>query len=258
MDLNKAQKGAEHVKSGGGSKKSFTPVIYWKENNEAKFLSFITPVSEFVTTSVHIYRTSEGWRTFICRKDPVFLDESMGHCPLCDELDDSPSRKHLAIAAELEPVVKSEGGRRQITDLNLKFIEIERDGETKSYPRIGLVMQAATNFFNYLTAYDTQRDDITNVSFEIVRQGKDTKTTYSFFDYQMRPDFSAYEEHIPDLLGYIEEKGSLSYYEEELDLDGASGELPEEAPADVAEAEEAADQFAALKARLEQRTRAKA
>lgn len=218
MQVDKLKKGSEHIKApvGGGGK--FTPVIYWKEDQETKYLAFITPIEDMYTLDQHTVKTKNGWRSFVCRKNEAFLDESNGECPACDLYNNKPGRKHFALAAELDQVEERVGGRKTVTDLTVKMIEREKDGKTVQYPRIGVVVQSASNFFDYLKGYDAQRADITTLSFEIQRSGQKTNTSYNFFPIpDLRPDLTEFEEDYPSLIDYIAEQGSIERYAEELE-----------------------------------------
>lgn len=261
MQTEKLRKGAEHVKSAKGGSRKFTPSIYWKEDKESHFVLFISPVGEFTTLDVHVIEISpKVWRTFICRKEACFEDESGGHCPACDELGDSPSQRTLALAVELDPVEKRIGGRRTIESLKVKMVEVEKDGETKEYPRIGVVFQAAGNFFNYITAYDAQHQDVTTLAFEIQREGKGGRTNYQFFPLPgvEVPTIDDFEDDLPDVVAYIEELGSQERYDEELkgvkreSKQAEPAQVPDEVEPSEGETEEVEQNtFAALKARLE-------
>lgn len=256
MQVDKLRKGSEHIKASSGVGGKFTPTIFWKEDGEEKILAFITPIEDMFTLNTHTIKLAQGWRTFVCRKNEAFEDESEGKCELCDEYENKVAKKHFALAAELEPVVERVSGRKQISDLSVKMIEGKED---KLYPRIGVVMQSAGNFYDYLKTYDAQRADITTLSFEIVRSGKGTNTGYQFFPVDMRPDLAEYEEDFPSLVDYIADLGSEERYDNELNNGGKkpSSESEEEpTPVKASKAkkkseEESSDDFEALRARLE-------
>lgn len=266
MQADKLKTGKEHVKARSGG--SFTPTIFWKEDGETHYIAWITPAEEFITLDVHMVecRNSEhdwGWRTFVCRKNEAFEDESDGKCALCDVHGDRSTRQTYALAAELDAVEERIEGRRQITGLQVKMIEVERDGETKEYPRIGVINQGPGNFYSYFTSYDTQRAPITTLPFEIVRDGKGTKTKYQVFPVPDLPvpDLTEFEANFPDLIQHIAEQGSEARYTEEL-VDvrvrkrnsgrGGSPSTTTTTPDPVAE-EENETTFDALRKRLEEK-----
>lgn len=272
MDVDKLKKGSEHIKqrSGGGGK--YTPVIFWGKTgpDAVKHLAFITPIEEMYTLDYHTVKTKNGWRSFVCRKNEAFLDESNGDCVLCDTYNNKPGLRHFALAAELEAVEEKVGGRKVITDLRVKMVEKEnKEGKTVAYPRIGVVVQAASNFYDYLKAYDAQRADITTISFEVQRSGVGSTTSYQFFPSDIRPDLSEFESDYPSLIDYIAEQGSVERYAAEVEgveveeqkkggsrpASTSTTSTPPAATSDVetvpADSPEGEDSFEALRARLE-------
>lgn len=261
MQADKLKKGADHIKPKSGGK--FTPIIYWKDDGETRYITFIEPISEFMTLDIHVVETVNGWRTFVCRDEAAFSDEE-GECSLCAG-GDKPARKTLALAAELEPVIERSNGRKSVTSLDVKMIEIEKEGETRSFPRIGVILQSPSNFFDWFKKYDLTQGAVDENSFEVIRSGKGGKTGYQIFPVNVpRPDLGAFEDEVPSLIDYIAELGSAAHYAEELGdspplekrpiddgpTDTSHRALPvDEGEGEVAEENDAS--FAALKARLE-------
>jgi hypothetical protein len=213
----KLRTGAENLtkpdKVGG-----FTPFISWKDGDR-KFLAFITPAAEIPKVKIHNFvKVPTGndekpfrWGTFMCRKDPAWIDESGGECLLCEK--GLKSREiYAALAVELEP--EFEG--KKVVGLAPKFYE---GSDGKQYPQVGLILQGKKNFFGWLGAYNEQREDITKVSFDILRQGatKDD-TKYLFFDISQRPDLTHLEEFFPDLPELMEDMGSQETYDGLVDV----------------------------------------
>lgn len=255
------------VPSAGG-KGRFLPAIYWKEDKESRYLAFLTPVAEVPRLPIHMIRTSNGWRTFVCRKVEIFEDENpQGECPICDEFKKAPQIKYLALAVELTPVEERKGGRRIVTGFEVLMDEWESENEGKTEkreaPHVGIVSQALMNFWTPFTA-KVEREvtkhgvgDLNEIVYEVQRLGKGKNgTTYVFEPYEadMRPDLSEFE--FPSLEDWIEQKGSLEYYEEELsggveDEEDSSDDKP--ATRAKGDQSDATSRFDELRAKLEER-----
>jgi len=227
MDVSKLRTGSAEIEKAsrakGGGK--YTPFIYWKESKERKFLAFVTPIEEVPTLNVHPFvQTPNGKRFFVCRKNDFLLEDSGGACVLCDEHNEKPVTRNAAVAVVLEPVEEKVNGKKKITGFELKMRTFERkDGTEETVPEVGMVVQAASNFFMPLASFTTRKGDITDYPLEVERIGKDQKTSYQFYEYpdDMRPDLSEYKDEIPNIIDWISEKGSTEYYQSELD--GYSG-----------------------------------
>jgi hypothetical protein len=277
-DLSKLKRGEENMVSTRKGGRRYIPNIYWKVDgeNDLRYLAFLTPVAEVPRLLLHPFvRTPNGGRTFVCRKNEIFEDEnSTGECPICDEFKKAPRVQWLAMAVELEPIMERQNGRQVVTGFKPKMDEweYEKDGktETGSAPHVGIVIQALKNFWTPLAAKVNREltrkgvGDLTEIVYEIQRVGK-TKddTTYLFEPYEpeLRPDLSEFE--FPTLEDWIESKGSLQYYDEELsggvEEDGGSPESSNEEPTSSPTAEDQEDtqsRFEALKTALEEREQA--
>jgi hypothetical protein len=265
-DLTKLKRGPEHMVSSGG-KGRFLPAIYWKDNNESRYLAFVTPVAEVPKLPIHFIRTANGWRDFVCRKSEIFEDENpTGACEICDRYKKKPDFKAVALAAELTPEFSRENGRKRVTGFEMLMDEweSEQDGktETRQAPHVGIIKQAFKNFWTPFVA-EIEREqtrngvgDLNEVVYEIVRVGKGNSTTYKFYAYEERPDLSEYLDGFPTLEDWIEEKGSLAYYENELS-GGVEPDEPEddepEAPREKGDTSDARSRFDELAANLQQR-----
>lgn len=275
-DLSKLKRGEENMVSTRKGGRRYIPNIYWKVDgeNDIRYLAFLTPLAEVPRLLMHGFvRTPNGPRTFVCRKNEIFEDENpTGECPICDEYKKAPRNQWLAMAVELEPEYDRVNGRQQIVGFKPKMDEweYEKDGktETGTAPHVGIVSQALKNFWTPFTAKVNREitrngvGDLNEVVYEIQRVGK-TKddTTYLFEPYnpELRPDLSEYEP-LPTLEDWIESKGDLKYYEEELsggveDDGDAPAESSESTPS-AKDQEDTESRFDALKARLESREEA--
>jgi hypothetical protein len=162
----------------------------------------------------------QGFRyeTFLCRKDESMTDESGNYCELCDRVGHEPSIKFVATAVELEAV---RDGKR-IKELKIAYDEKDnKDGEKVQYPRWGLVTQASKNFFSWLAAYHENVGDITEVGWEIVREGDSTDTKYHHFELKAPlPDLSGLE--VPSVEDLLEAMGSDEKYAMVSDIKAGS------------------------------------
>lgn len=219
MGLQGLRQGTEYLKpSSGGGK--FTPNIYWKDG-DAKTIMFLSSAEEIGKVKFHPFvevPTEDGKTTprlFMCRKDPAWMEESGGYCPLCDDIGAKVEEKHCALALELRPIMKK--GTPTIERLEVVTRTFKRqDGTEVEVPVYGLVRQGFRNFFNYFAARASKYGDINNVAYDISRMGNDQSTSYIIeaLNGVELPDISEYE--IPTLVEVLEDLGSLERYESEL------------------------------------------
>jgi hypothetical protein len=215
------RQGFEYLKP--SSNQRYTPFISWSDG-EAKTVLFLTPAEEIPKVRIHNFvkvaadnEKGFAWRTFMCRKDPAWAEESHGECYLCDVVGHKAGDKWAAIAVELEAV--TEGTSKQIKELRVKTREAEREDGTKvQYPVTGIVLQGFRNFFNYLTAYAQKWGSINDVAFDIVRMGNDQSTSYPFDSLKgvPLPDLTPFEDNLPSLYDALEQLGSAERYKSEL------------------------------------------
>lgn len=220
MGLAGLRTGTEYLKPSSGKKKKWTPFISWSDG-DSKTVAFLTPIDQVAKVRMHDFvkvpaDNEKGWRFehFMCRKDPAWLAESGGFCPLCDEIGAKVVEKHTAVGLELEPITN---GTPQVTGLNVVTKNYQReDGTEVSYPQWGLIRQSFGNFFNYFTAFGQKWGDITHVAFDVARVGGDRTTSYIIMPVIgiEVPDVSEYE--IPSLSDVLESLGSKEKYEENL------------------------------------------
>lgn len=204
---------------GGGGARKFTPNIYWKEG-DIRTLAFVTPAEEIPKVKLHqMVRIPDDslergfkYETFLCRKDPSLLAESGGACILCDHIGHDATERFVALAMELEPVKTG----KETTGFNVKVNKVKRDDGTEiDYPRWGLVIQGAKNFYAWLAAYDESKGDITKLGFEIHREGDSIGTKYHFFPEKGVPlpdNLAEVLEDVPTLENLLEEMGSDEKY----------------------------------------------
>lgn len=227
MALTGLRKGTEEIhkaeKGGGGGK--YTSFIGWKDG-DTKLVYFVTPAEEIPKLKLHSfveipYEDSDGneatrYDTLVCRKDPAFREESNNTCDLCDRVGHNPTEKFVALAVELEPI-KDGKKIKGVTPLMRSYED--RDGNEQEVPQVGLVIQAARNFFAPYVAWDG-RVELAETSFEVQREGASTDTKYYFFPVNAAPDLEGLE--IPELLDVIERMGSEEKYESVADVQPGS------------------------------------
>jgi hypothetical protein len=234
MAKRQFQTGAEHIKAAekGGGKRRFTPNIYWKAG-DVHTVAFLTPISEVPKVQLHKMvripddSRNDGYRyeTILCQKDASMVEEFGGACILCDQVGHDVTTQFIALAVELDKVTEG----KKVKELNVKVDEVEKDGETKTYPRWGLIIQSSKNFFSYFAAYDETQGDIREVAWEIRREGGGTDTKYHSWivmngprDVVELPDMSEIVEQIPDLFDLLEEMASDEKYAMVADLQPGS------------------------------------
>lgn len=174
------RKGSAGIKQGAQARGGkFTPTIRF-EANSTKYLQFLTPLDDVVTVLMHPYvqvdQKEDGTyipAMFISRRDPA-LDGTEGYDPLIDRFGLQPSYKSIALAVELEAV----DAKKKIFEVATRQYET-RDGDVKTVPNVGLVIQSPSNFFSHLDAINDV-DAITDSVFAVKRTGKTRDTTYTF------------------------------------------------------------------------------
>lgn len=228
------RKGTDLIRQAAESKGKgrFTPNIYWKPG-DVRTIAFVTAADEIPKVRLHqMVRIPDdsresGFRyeTFLCKKDPSMIDEFGGECELCDRVEHDAVERFVALAIELDAI--KEGKR--IKEVKVKYNTVKKDDGTEAeYPRWGLVIQAAKNFFSYFAAYDEAQGDIREVAWEIQREGGSTDTKYHPFvlmngpNAVPLPDMSDVLDEIPTLDELLEQMGSEEKYEQTADLDAGS------------------------------------
>jgi hypothetical protein len=170
------------------------------------------------------------YETFLCKKDPSMAEEYEGKCELCDRVEHDAAERFVALAVELEVVRDG----KKVKEVKVKYDSVPRkkdDGteEVVDYPRWGLVIQAAKNFFSFYAAYDESTGDIRDVAWEVVREGGGTDTKYHSFVLMKDaksaadlPDLSDIVDAIPSLDDLLEEMGSEEKYAQIAGLQAGS------------------------------------
>lgn len=205
--------------SSGGGGISFPPSIFWRNDQEEKYLKFLTPMSEVPT----IYRYHEWIPVTYKRQDGSSFDRKNEHfisrrddCigedydDLEDRLEMSPRMRSIGVAVELDPVYETKGGRKRPASFN---VLVNESNEVK-YPQIGLVIQSPANFWGFLSAYDATEQPVEDVVFRVQRQGKGPETSYNFFPVEKEVDLS----------GLIDNISNIRYLSSDLDENDTSAE----------------------------------
>jgi len=221
MALSGLRQGPRYLKPSSG--KSYTKYISWKDG-DAKTIAFLTPAEEFAKVRLHNFVKVEDdsergwhWDTFMCRKDPAWLDESGGKCELCDLVGHPAREQHVALALELNPVTAPNSPK--VTGLEVQTVTRQKDDGTEvEYPQWGLVIQSFRNFFSFFTAFAAKYGDVTETAFDITRDGNDKDTIYPvipLMDVDL-PDLKEVRNQVPTLLEVLESMGSREKYDRDL------------------------------------------
>lgn len=215
-----------------GEFRPFLPAIYWKDDQEERYILFLNEVEDMPLFDMIQYIPVEGgfFQETVSKTDQFFGERS-------DEFEkkwDATIRKtNVAIAVELEPVVEVVNKRRKPRGFEVKTIEYERrifddDGEATdeteevTAPAVGYVAQSPNNFFNQISNYDANEAPVTETGLKVTRIGKDKTTVYQIVGYDELPiDLS-------NLVGYID---GVSYLGDDLEplIDEIEKLSPEEA-----------------------------
>ncbi len=215
------------------SSRSWTPSIYWKKG-DIRTIAWLTEAPQIPQVRLHKMvkfvddsrQSGERYETFVCHKDPTYLEDSGGQCALCDRVEHEASTQWVALALELETVKEN----KRVTDVQVKYNSYtnKETNETTDYPQWGLVIQASGNFFAYFAAYHESTGDIRDVAWEIHREGGSTDTKYHPFPVMMGtsaaplPDFVDLMDKIPSLNDLLEEMGSDEHYAQVAQLEKGS------------------------------------
>lgn len=207
---------------GGGNFRPFVPTIRWTEDKESRYLLFLTPAEDIPLIYYHEFIPVGEWESkdgsksgtrygfYISRKDPGIGED---YDPLEDDFEPpvEPKQRNVAVAVELEAVVKKVKGRNRPSGFKVKTVEFERrvgDGdetETVTAPVIGVVAQSPHNFFGWIGSFNDNTAAITEVPVQVTRRGTDSDTKYDFVPYlDQKVDLSAVIEFI-DGITYLED-----------------------------------------------------
>jgi hypothetical protein len=210
----------------------FLPSIYWKDDQEERYVLFLNEVEDMPLFDMIQYIPTESgfFQETVSKTDPFFgerLDDFES------EWDATIRKTNVAIAVELEPIVEVVNKRRKPRGFEVKTVEYERrifddDGEATdeteevTAPAVGYIAQSPNNFFNQISNYDANEAPVTATALKITRIGKDKSTVYQIVGYdELSIDLS-------NLVGYID---GISYLGDDLDplLDEIENLSPEEA-----------------------------
>lgn len=219
--------------SGKGDFRPFLPALYWKDDQEERYILFLNEVEDLPLFNMIQYIPVEGgyFQETVSKTDPFFGEKTDA---FEQDWDATVRKTNVAIAVELEPVVEVVNKRRKPRGFEVKTIEYERrifddDGEATdeteevTAPAVGYVAQSPNNFFNQISNYDANEAPITATALKITRIGKDKTTVYQIVGYDELPiDLS-------NLVGYVD---GISYLGDELDP--LIDEIEELSPEDAA------------------------
>lgn len=207
------------AKSSGTSEfRPFLPSIYWKDDQEERYVLFLNEVEDMPLFDMIQYIPTESgfFQETVSKTDPFFGERSDA---FESEKDATIRKTNVAIAVELEPVVEVVNKRRKPRGFEVKTVEYERrvfdddgeaTGETEEVtaPAVGYVAQSPNNFFNQVSNYDANEAPVTATALKITRIGKDKTTVYQIVGYDELPiDLS-------NLVGFID---GISYLGDDLD-----------------------------------------
>lgn len=218
---------AQQKAKSGGSFSPFAPELFWQGDGDEKYLMFLNTMMDIPTVEMISFipqkrkkANGETFTTFervIARTDPAIGEDND---PMVDEWQGKPRDTCVAVAVELEPTLEEVRGRMRPIGFEIKTTTYERrvrdeDGdltdetEEITTPVIGFIHASPHNFFNVVTAYDSNEGDIESTPLKITRIGSDTSTVYQV---------TGYQDQTVDLSPLIENIEGVSYLsEEEMD-----------------------------------------
>lgn len=175
---------------------AFCPEIRWANDREEKFLVFLNRAEDIPTVELHQFipvgtGTSKAgkaytrYEQFIARTDQAIGEDKDD---LTDRLQHKANPRTLAVAVELEPTYAMVNGRKRPKGFEVKTETYNRkteDGgsEEVEAPVIGVVVQSPYNFFGWLGSFSESTGPIEDTPLQVIRRGKDAKTTYDFMPF---------------------------------------------------------------------------
>lgn len=198
--------------------------VQW-DQEEKKFIQFITPLEEIPRVKMHQFiitgTRDDGsfiYNDFVSRRDAA-LDGPDGYDPIWTRFDMQPRDRCVAAAAALEPI-RGDGNKIEGWDVATKT---NRRGE--SIPEVGLIIQHPANFFSWLATYESDTgNSIQNRVFTVTRRGEGINTRYDFIATDFPPlDKNVLGELAPDIDEY------LSYLADENRIRSLIDPLPDDA-----------------------------
>jgi hypothetical protein len=232
------RRGAEHIakaqeSSGGGNFAPFLPKIYWKGDQDAKFVLILNPIDEIPMVKVQNVWTSEGRSELVVAR----TDEAIGHSkdPMEEVWGYPATDNNICIAVELDVEYKIVKDRKRPAGFNVKTREFKRsprgdDGkviegaekEEVTAPVVGFIAQSPANFFNHVASQDANTAPIHETPAQIRRVGTGTDTDY---------EIELFDDLDLDLTNLIENFWNISYLgDEDFDLIQQASDEVEEGP----------------------------
>lgn len=202
---------AAERKGGSGDFKPFAPEIQWRNDGDEKYVIILTPMADVLGFRTHEWvevgtgekangETYKKYEWFFDRRDPAIGED---YDDLSQRLDNDSKVKQFGVAVELEPVLEAgRGGRQKVVGFEVKTSTYNKKGEDDevleiTQPVVGVVMQAAQNFWGSLATHDEAQSAIEETPFQIIRRGKGTDTTYDFIHFMDVPvDYTNLIEYI--------------------------------------------------------------
>lgn len=215
------RRGAEEIakaksKASSGGFTPFAPEIFWGKDGAKRYVLFLNPITEIPTVDminmIPIQKkvgdqTREFYERVIARTDPSVGENSD---PMNKDWDYRIQDYCVAVAVELEPTVEEVRGRARPTGFAIKLNEYTRrvrdedtgdltdDTEDVTVPAIGFIHQSPHNFFNMVTAFDSENAEIERTPLKITQVGEKTDTAFDVTGY---PEFTV---DLEPLLEYID------------------------------------------------------
>lgn len=224
-DFRRGTAAIQAANESSGGFQPFAPSIRWTEDKEEKYVLFLTPIEEVPLVELHEFipigegekgdgTSFQKYGFYISRKDQAIGED---YDLLEDRNGFKPKQRNLAVAVELEPVMKTVSGRQRPKGFEVKTREFDRridpedensDKETVLAPVVGVTIQSPFNFFGYLASFHEGTAPVEETPFKVQRRGKTKDTTY---------DFVHYLDQAVDLSALIENVDGISYLNEQMD-----------------------------------------
>jgi hypothetical protein len=223
FDRDAVERGAAAIDAGAGegqgSYRPFLPNLFWKNDGDYRYLLILNPLEEIPKFKMHPFvDIDEDFPESVIAR----TDKSIGeHAdPIEERWDYGVRVQNLAVAVELEPMMKVVNGREKPVGFQVKTNTFDRrvrddegnvtdDYEEVTAPRIGLICQSPANFFSQVKWYDLNKAPIHETPVQITRINQQNSVNYRVDGFEnVELDLSGLFDNI-DNVGYIQDHEAL-------------------------------------------------
>lgn len=217
------RRGKQHIAKANEARKdsgTFTPFlsnIYWKDDDETKYVWILNPIDDIPMIRAQKVWTSNGRsETTIARTDTAI---GASKDPIEEKWGYGPQEMNVCVAVELEATFEIVNGRKRPSGFEVKTRTFDRRvrnakgeltdaREEVTTPVIGMIVQSPANFFNHVASQDANVAPIHEKAARITRIGTGSDTEY---------DVEIFGEKTLDMTNLMEFIDGVSYLGDEMD-----------------------------------------